>query len=144
MKFDKIIGLDFKEISSSIEPFEFENNEFALKLNEGIEEEFYVTAKSGAFEMILDKKKLIETIFLYPNENGVFPFGEFTVEMGRNEIHKKLGKPNSQGEPIDISALGISGGFDRYDKEIVYHFEYKDKAQENLKIITLMSVDIAP
>src|SRR5690606_10888045 len=140
----KIIGLDFKEVSSTLEPFEFKNNEFELELNEAIEEEFYVTAKSGAFEMILDKKKLIETIFLYPNENGVFTFGEFTVEMGRNEIHKKLGKPNSQGAPIDISVLGISGGFDRYDKEIVYHFEYKDKAQENLKTITLMSIDRAP
>ena len=144
LNFEKIIGLNFNDISSQLEPFEIENNEFELELEEGIKEQFYIKSQDGSFKIILDEEKRIQTIFLYPNEIGVFPFEKYTVEMGRNEIRKKRGEPNSQGEPIVNSILGISGGFDRYNKEIVYHFEYNDKTQKTLKVITLMSVKTAP
>ena len=144
MNFKKIIGLNFEKISSKLGPFQMENNECELELEEGIEEQFYINAKNNSFKMILNKEKRIQVIFLYPNKNGLFPIEQYTVEMGRDAIRKIHGKPNREGDPKENFIIGSNGGFDRYDKEIVYHFEYCDKTQTTLKMITLMSHEIAP
>lgn len=144
INFEKMIGVNFQNVFKETKSLVLENNEFELEIDERIDEDFYVKSKDGSFEMILNNEKRIKTIFLYPNDNGVFPFEDYTVHMGRNEIRQKNGEPNRQGEPIENSIIGTNGGYDRYDKEIVFHFEYTDKTQTTLKMITLMSIDTAP
>jgi hypothetical protein len=144
MKFEKIIGQKFEQISSNLESFEIENNEFELELEEGLEERYFVTAKNGLFEMILSKEKIVNTIFIYPDENGVFNFQDCIVKMGKNEILKRFGKPDKLGGPISNSIIGESGGFHRFDRDLSYHFEYRDDDQTELKKITLMSLETAP
>ena len=144
MEFEKLIGKDFEQIKSEFDAYKMENNDFELELEESFEEEFYINAEDESFEMILTKNKIIHTIFIYSNDNGEFLFQDYTIHMGKEDIRKRFGNPNKSGGPISNSIIGVSGGFDRFDREISYHFEYADDNQTKLKTITLMSLDVAP
>ncbi|CAL2082740.1 hypothetical protein TD3509T_500002 [Tenacibaculum dicentrarchi] len=144
MEFEKLIGKDFEKIKSDFKSYKIENNDFELELEEGFEKEFYINAEDESFEMILTKNKIIHTIFIYPNESGEFSFADYNINMGKTEIRKRFGNPNKKGGPMSNSIIGVSGGFDRFDREISYHFEYADENQTKLKKITLMSLNVAP
>ncbi len=144
MDYRKLIEKDIRNTTIDMGSLEMERNDFQLELNEGQPERWYATAKDGSFEMILNAEKVIETIFLYPDKDGNFPIDEYSTKDGRKKILQKMGSPDKEGEPFENSILGFSGGFDRFDKEISYHFEYQNKEQTKLKKITLMKIAIAP
>lgn len=144
MEFEKLIGRNFEQIKSALQPYTIENNDFQLELEEGFDEKFYVNSADNSFEMILTDDKVIQTIFIYPMKNGEFSFQDYRVNMGRTEIRTRFGSPDRQGEPMSNPLIGSSGGFDRFDREISYHFEYANDDQTQLKKITLMSLEVAP
>ncbi len=144
MDFENYIGQNFKEVSNEIDSYIIENNDFELELNEGLEERYFVKSESGSFKMILDKNRNIQTIFLFPLEDSFFLMKGYNVDMGRTGVRNKLGNPDKVGEPFVSPILGSTGGFDRYDRNVVYHFEYEDAEQKRIKKITLMSKETAP
>jgi len=144
MDIEKLIGKVFDEVAEQIGPFEIENNAWELELDEGAEESFYVTTQSGELELKLNKDKIIQTIFLRPDAEGKFLLEPYQTETGRGEIRKAFGKPDASGEVILDKMFGDTYGYDRYQKEIVYHFEYQNIKQSQLKMITLMSLKSAP
>ena len=144
MEIEKLFGKVYDEVAEQIGPFEIENNEWELELDEVAEESFYVTSQSGELELKLNKDRIIQTIFLHPNAEGKFLLEPYLLEMGRAEIRKALGEADASGEAIFDKMFGDTYGYDRYQKEIVYHFEYQNMEQTQLKMITLMSLEISP
>ncbi len=55
-----------------------------------------------------------------------------------------MGTPSKSGKAVNIPILGEHFGFDRYDDETLYHFEYGNLAQTCIKKIPLMSLETAP
>ena len=144
MDIEKLIGKDFDEVAEQIGHFEIENNGWELELDEGAEESFHVTTQRGELELKLNKDKIIQTIFLRPDAKGKFLLEPYRLDMGRREIRKALGEPDASGDAILDKVFGDTFGYDRYQKEIVYHFEYENIEQSQLKMITLMSLEISP
>ena len=144
MEIEKLIGKVFDEVAEQVGPFEIENDAWELELDEGVEESFYVTTQSGELELKLNKDKIIQTIFLRLDAEGKFLLEPYLLEMGRAEIRKALGEADASGEAILDKMFGDTYGYDRYEKEIVYHFEYQNVEQSRLKMITLMSLEISP
>ncbi len=144
MRFYEFIGKNWDEVSRELDSFKMENIDFEFKIKKGFDNDFYVVSKTGFIEMILDGNKKIQTIFLRPLEDGTFLWKDFHVNMGRKEIREIMGQPDREGEPFVSSALGNNGGHDRFDLEVVYHFQYEYPGQEKIKEITLMSPETAP
>ena len=144
MDIEKLIGKVFDEVAEQIGPFEIENNAWELELDEGAEESFYVTARAGELELKLNKDKIVQTIFLRPDAEGKFLLEPYLIGTGRREIRKALGEADASGDAILDKVFGDTYGYDRYQKEIVYHFEYQNIEQSRLKMITLMSLKSAP
>jgi len=144
MELEQLIGADFEYLKSTLGAYGIESNDAELQLEEGFEEEFYVTIEEESLEFILTEQKIIHTIFISPKENGEFCFQDYTTNLGRVEIRKRFGEPDKEGAPLSNPILGDNGGFDRFDKEIAYHFEYANSDQTQLKKITLMALDVAP
>ncbi|MEL6252360.1 MAG: hypothetical protein AAFR87_10160 [Bacteroidota bacterium] len=142
MDIEKLIGKVFDEVAEHIGPFEIENNAWELELDEGAEESFYVTTQSGELELKLNKDRIIQTIFLRPDAEGKFLLKPYLLETGRREIRKALGEADASGETIMDEMFGNTYGYDRYHREIVYHFEYQNVEQSRLKMITLMEKGI--
>ena len=144
MNFEQIIGSNFNNLEMDPNSYEIERNDFELELNKGLPERWFVTAKDDTFQFILNEEKMIETIFLYPSSDERFLLEGYIVAISRKAIRAKWGQPDQVGEAFDNDLIGFTGGFDRYDREIVYHFEYGDLKQEKLSKITLMSLATAP
>ena len=144
MEFKNLIGQKLEEAILDSTTYTIENNEFELELEEGFSEEWHVKSNDSSYQMILDSNRVIQTIFLFANQDNIFPIREFHKYMGRKEIRKIMGVPSKSADVQELPILGMSFGFDRYDKEIVYHFEYENEDQSQIKKITLMALGTAP
>ena len=142
--FVKIIGINFDDLCLDNDSYTIEKNDFELELEEGLPVRWFVKSLDKTFEMALNKDMIIEVIFLYPNFKGEFSILDLNTEIGKIEIRERMGTPDRESMSSNIPILGFTGGFDRYDKEISYHFEYLNKEKTKLKKITLMDVKIRP
>lgn len=138
MTFNHMIGKNFRAIEKEIGGYVITTNDDELELKEGLSKKFFVKANDGSFQMILDKDKIIQTIFLFPDTKQRFLLDEFHASMGRKAVRQRMGQPDKASEAFEDEFYGFCGGWDRYKRDIIYHFEYADKDQSRLKQITLM------
>ncbi len=108
--------------------------------------ERYITFTDKGLEVLCDEFNKIQTIFIDNNFDvsklTIVPAIDFSFD--RTAIRNNFGEPNFLREPFTDEYLGKYGAWDRYDNpSYVLHFSYEVE-NENLKKITLMTVERAP
>ncbi len=142
--FEKVIGKKIHKFRE-FEGCKISRNQSELDLEEGFKEKFYVHPKDNSFEMILNKSKKIQTVFLYPDKQGNFPFRNLNTGYSRPMLIQTFGLSTFHRKPFNSVLLGRNYGFDRYDKDdLVVNFNYGNNKQTTLESITLMRPKTAP
>jgi len=113
-------------------------------LEEGDEQEYYVSAPDGSWQLLLEPDNTVKTIFLFL-ANGYSNFNGITSSTTPSEIVKKMhGEPSSKGNSQEIPIIGKVGAWERYEfSEYVLHIEHS-LVKGTVKKITLMLPRVAP
>jgi len=112
-------------------------------LEEGEEQEYYVSAPDNSWEFLLEKGNSIKTIFLYL-DNGSVGFGGVSTNTTRDELISIFGKPSRQGEIQEFPDLGLKGAWERYDFEnYSLHIEH-DPHSDHISMLTIMVPSAVP
>jgi hypothetical protein len=106
-------------------------------LEEGDEQEYYVSAPDDSWQLLLDPDNTIKTIFLFLG-NGYNNFNSITSSTTPSEIVKMHGEPSSKGKTHEIPLIGKVGAWERYEfSEYVLHIEHS-MVKGTVEKITLM------
>jgi hypothetical protein len=90
----------------------------------GEENEQFVAATDGSWEILLDPSGAIKTIFLFADKGCGLPKG-LAVGMTPDQVQDLLGKPTRSGPESVQPILGPRGSWNRYDyPSHVLHVEY--------------------
>ena len=116
----------------------------SMELDEGHGDySHHVEAKDGTWQLNLDAKGIVQTIFLTSQSPTPFPY-DLKPSMSPEEVENLLGPPNKSGEEHEIEFLGRYGPWYRYDKsDVCVHIQFTT-GDHNLEKVTLMLPDVAP
>ncbi len=108
------------------------------------EQEYYIAAKDGTWEMLLNAEDSVETIFLYMDK-GYSEFIGIKQQTSREMVLSILGKPDHIQNTVTKSLMGKQVGcWERYDYENhVLHVQHSAN-NDTVEIITIMSPTVAP
>ena len=136
----------FKYLGKKLQEVQEELGAFSIspvydELEVGEEQEYSVSSIDNTWEMSLDDKNRIKTIFLYFNE-GFTVFENIKRNMSLSNTIKLLGEPYNFGDGRSLPYLGDYGAWLKYKRENHYlHIEYEYN-RDIVKMVTLMSKDI--
>lgn len=103
----------------------------------------HVEENNGLWQMNLNDKGIVQTIFLPAVTETALPFG-LNSQMQPEDVTQLLGTPNKTGEEQEIEFLGMHGAWLRFDqKDICIHVEFNLGAN-SIKQVTLMLPEVAP
>ena len=103
----------------------------------------HVEENNGLWQMNLDEKGIVQSIFLPAVAESTLPFG-LNAQMQPEDVKQVLGSPDKAGEEKEIEFLGMYGAWLRFDrKDICIHVEFNLGAQ-SIKQVTLMLPEVAP
>ena len=106
-------------------------------LEDGDEQEYYVSDPNRTWEFLLENENTIKTIFLFL-KNGYEQYDTLSYLTKREEIFSKYGKPSKMGDKQEISILGKKGAWERYDyPNYSFHIEHS-VGSDTIEKITLM------
>ena len=116
----------------------------SMELDEGHDDHsHYVESKDGTWQLNLDTRGVVQTIFLTAQLATALPY-HLKSSMTPEEVKILLGEPDKSGEDQQIDFLGRYGPWYRYDKpDVCVHIQFCT-GDHNLEKVTLMLPEVAP
>jgi hypothetical protein len=118
-------------------------------LDEGVSPRSYLSNHRDGYELTHVAGRITAAHLFVEPTSEFQPFlgalvSDLTPDSTRNEVRQRLGQPSRSREATISKFLGPQGPWDRYDGErFCVHFQYGG-TDDTIRLITLMTIDVAP